>query len=329
MRTSRARRGALAGALVLAGLLGCGVSSATPARPADPAEQWFARGIEAARAGDLASARRAFGAAYALVPSVDILWNLATTERKLDESGSALEHLRTYLASPDARPDRRKLAEEEMLPALELATGHLVIAEAEGAVVHVDGKQVAASTTLDLSPGVHAVTLRRDGLLHSFAVDTPTGVVTHLPAEAPPRPPVAVAVVVPVPALLASSPSSPTTASRTPTVLVLGGAAVLSLAAGIYFSFAARDDQETSDRLLVRMRGDDLSCRRSGSLCDDYESARSGAQRNALLGTSLLVGGGLLAGAAVVSWVLWPAPATRVAPAANKDSASVMLFGRF
>lgn len=77
------------------------------------------------------------------------------------------------------------------------------------------------------------------------------------------------------------------------------------------------------------MRGDDLSCRRSGSLCDDYESARSGAQRSALLGTSLLVGGGLLAGAAVVSWVLWPAPATRVAPAVNKDSASVTLLGRF
>jgi len=214
-----------------------------------------------------------------------------------------------------------------MLPELELATAHLVISEPEGTLVLVDGKPVAASATLDLPPGVHAVSVRRDALVHSFAVDTPAGVLTPLPREAPRSPPVPVPV--PVPALVSSSPGSFSFPSRAPTVLALGGGAVLSVAAGIYFSFAARADQETSDRLLVRMRSDDLSCRRSGSLCDDYESARSAGQRNALLGTSLLVGGGLLGGAAVVAWVLWPSQATRVVPAAAKDSASVNVVGRF
>jgi hypothetical protein len=323
---ARTVRRALAGTALVATVAGASAAFAAPPRRApDAAEQWFAHGLDAARAGDLVGARRAFGAAYALVPSVDILWNLATTERKLGESVLALEHLRAYVASPDARPDRKTLAEAEMLPELELVTAHLVIAEPEGTVVLVDGKPAAASATLDLPAGVHAITVRRDGLTHSFALDTPPGTLTRLaPAEAP-RP-----VPVPVPALVSSPSVAPSLApSRTPTVLVLGGGAVLSVAAGIYFSFAARDDQETSDRLLVRMRTDDLACRRSGSLCSDYDSARSSAQRNALLGTSFLVGGGLLGGAAVVAWVLWPSQATRIAPVTTKDSASVTLMGRF
>ena len=305
-------------------------NAAAATREMDAAQQWFKLGLAAVRAGDLPAARKAFGAAFALVPSVDILWNLATTERKLGDAVAALEHLRAYVASADARADRKKLAEEEMMPELEAATAHLVVAEPEGTVVIVDGKQVGSTATLDLSPGIHAVTIRRDGQDRMVALETPAAIVTRIPGAAPAST-FAVAVtptLAPDPSLAAAQVPS-ATSGRTTAVLGLGGAAVLALAGGVYFALAARADQETSDRLQVQMRGDDLSCRRSGSLCDDFESARSASQRSSLLGTGLLVSGGVLGGAAVAAWVLWPASTTRVAPMAAKDAAGITVVGRF
>lgn len=350
MRARRSRICGLSAAVAALTILAARESSAAPnaAPPAsaqanasdrreiDAARQWFKHGLAAVRAGDLAAARKAFSAAYALVPSVDILWNLASTERKFGDAVAALAHLRAYVADPDARADRKKLA-EEMLPELEAETGHLVLAEPEGTVVVVDGKQVAAWGTVDLAPGVHAVVLRADGRDRTLAVETPAGAVTRLPSAAPIFTPLAVSptptvALTPTPTLaltLAPTPSASPASGRTAAVLGLGGAAVLALAGGVYFALAARADQETSDRLQVQLRSDDLSCRRSGTLCDDFESARSASQRNSLLGTSLLVGGGVLGGAAVAAWVLWPGSATHVTPAATKDAASITMTGRF
>jgi hypothetical protein len=332
----RRLRRAVAAITVVLGLLAAREAEAAPA-DVNAAHQWFARGIEAARAGDLPAARRAFGAAYALVPSVDILWNLAAVERKSGDSVGALEHLRQYVASPESRADRQKIANEELLPELEAACAHLALSEPDGTIVLVDGKQVASTSIVDLAPGIHAVTVQRDGGVRTVPVDLAPALVTHWSASAapsadgpthvPPLPapaPSASPAVAPAWAAPAVGPSS-----RTPAVVALGSAAVVSIAAGVYFAFAARNAQETSDRLEVQLRTDDLSCRRSGTLCDDYDSARSAAQRNGLLGTTLLVSGGILGGTAIATWLLWPSSATRFAPTAAKDSAGVVMSGRF
>lgn len=305
-------------------------SEAAP-RDGDAAQQWFTHGLAAARAGDLPAARRAFGAAYALVPSVDILWNLAAVERKLGDSVAALEHLRLYVASPDARPDRKQLAADELLPELEAATAHLALAEPEGTIALVDGREVPATAALDLTPGVHAITVRRNGTDRTWALYLNASVITRVPAvtviSAPAATPSSGAASAGPAAsglVVARAPSS------APVVLTLGSAALVSIAAGVYFSFLARDAQETGDRLEVQLRTDNLSCRRSGTLCDDFNSARSSAQRSSLLGTTLLVSGGILGGAAISTWLLWPGTkATRLAPTAAKDAAGVVMTGTF
>jgi hypothetical protein len=333
----RRLRHAVAAATIVLGLVAPREAEAAPA-DVSAAHQWFARGLEAARSGDLPAARRAFGAAYALVPSVDILWNLAAVERKNGDTVGALDHLRQYVASPDARADRQKIANEELLPELEAACAHLALSEPDGAVVLVDGKQVAPTSIVDLAPGMHAVTVQRDGAVRTVPVDLAPAVVTRWRALAAPRTegPLQVAPPAPAPApspapSVAPASVAPAVApsSRTPAVVALGGAAVVSIAAGVYFAFAARNAQETSDRLEVQLRTDDLSCRRSGTLCDDYDSARSAAQRNGLLGTTLLVSGGILGGTAIATWLLWPSSATRFAPTAARDSAGVVMSGRF
>jgi hypothetical protein len=333
VRQRRSRR-YLLGVTALLASLSISRASVASSRDADAARQWFAHGLAAAHAGDLAGARKEFAAAYALVPSVDILWNLAAVERKLGDSVAALQHLRTYVASPEARRDRKKLAEEELLPEVEAGTAHLALAEPDGVTVRVDGNQVDGRAVLDLAPGMHAVTISGDGADRTVALELAPSVVTHLPAPTAVAPisradgDVGVAVA-PAPAPAAAIASSPPTWSRTPAIVALGGAAMLTVAAGIYFSFAARNAQETADRLEVQLRSDDLSCRRSGTLCDDYDSARTSAQRGSLLGTTLLVSGGILGGSAIATWLLWPSSATRVTPTAAKDSAGVMMTGRF
>ena len=62
------------------------------------------------------------------------------------------------------------------------------------------------------------------------------------------------------------------------------------------------------------------------------EAKRRGddAQRSSLLGTTLLVSGGILGGAAISTWLLWPGTkATRLAPTAAKDAAGVVMTGTF
>lgn len=353
-KTGAMVRGMVAASCAAAALLGARASAAAPpsatsrAAPmragesseTEAAQRWFSRGLAALREDDWATARRSFGAAYALVPSVDILWNLAITERKLGDNVAALEHLRSYVISAEARADRKKIAEEELLPHLESVTAHLRIAEAEGATVVVDGRRVGASATLDLVPGIHAVVVRVGADERDFAVETPAGVVTTMPpnetrSSGPARGSSPVKVVPPesdgayVTHASASSNATSPSRGRDVAVLGLGGAAVLAIAGGVYFSLAARSEQETSDRLQMQMRGDGLSCRRSRSLCDDFDTASSAAQRNTLVGTALLVSGGMLGGAAVAAWVLWPKATTHVTPMAGKDTAGITMVGRF
>lgn len=304
------------------------------------AQQWFARGVTAARAGDHAAARRAFAAAYSLVASVDILWNLAAAERLSGDSVSAVQHLRAYVTAVDARADRKRLAEEELIPELESQTARLRIEEPEGTIVLVDGKEVPHATTLDVAPGMHAVQTRREGderdaVVEAIAAATitfgrvpvaepPTAKpgATPLTMAAAPVPPTVVPVA-PSPAEVARAPG------RTTTVLALGGIGLAAIATGIVFAVVAREDQADADRLEVKMRDDDRTCKRAASLCSDYDSATSAAQRSMLLSSTLLATGGLMGGAAIAAWILWPTSTTRMVPVAGKDVAGIGLSGRF
>ncbi|MBX3192621.1 MAG: hypothetical protein KF819_36895 [Labilithrix sp.] len=319
----------LAFALVLAsGLALARSTNAAETGDVEAAQRWFESGLAAVRRGELASARRSFGAAYALVPSVDILWNLASTERRLGENVAALAHFRAYVASPEARPDRVKIAEEEVLPELEGATARLSIRADEGASVLVDGRPIGdGSAVVDVMPGMHAIVVKAAGRETTFAVEAIAGRATDVKATMN----VSMSVDVSPTPVVRTNVDAPMKAEsgRTTTVAVLAGAGAAMIAGGVAFTLLARTDQQEADRLHLAMRSDDLSCKRSGTLCDDYEDARSAAQRSSALGTGMLVTGGVLGGAAIVTWMLWPAATTHVVPSATKDAASLSVVGRF
>ncbi len=316
------------------------------------ARQTFARGMSQARKNELEDARRSFAAAYALVPSVDILWNLAMTERGLDRHVEALGHLRLYVASQAARADRKQLAEGELIPELVVATGHLSVHAPEGAVIDVDGVAVA-SPVLDVEPGVHAVGITFGALKEARIVNVASAIETKVDFVKTPAPP---PIEPPLRTIAPDEPASPKS-STTPrprethaherarmwTLLGLGGAAVVSAAGGVVFASMGASDRAEAERLYTKIRDGGESCATGGSICPDHDRASAAANRENAAATTFFVASGVFAGATVAAWLLWPsgddhvddhkaqAPSVRarVLPAAGVNGASVTLHATF
>jgi len=263
------------------------------------------------------------------------LWNLASTERKLGRHVDALRHLRAYVQHTAARADRKQVAVTDLIPELELAVARITFQAPPGTRLTVDGVP-NVGTEIEVEPGIHTVVATLNNDERSLAVDAPAGVTTTTtiafaiaaPPEALAPTPAVVAPVIVAP-LAPSTSKKSSTATRNWTVLGLGATGVIAIGAGVVFAALASDDRSEAERLYTRMRDDDASCKRSGSLCSDHDSARSGAQRNEAISTSMFVTGGVLSGAAIAAWILWPNASTHVTPAASKDAAFVNVTGRF
>ncbi len=306
------------------------------------ASSWFKTGVERARANDFEAARTSFAAAYAIVPSTDILWNLAVAERRSGRPIEALAHFKAYLAEKNARPDRKPQA-EEWIKELESETGRIVIDAPAGTEVVLDGA-VVTEREVRVVAGVHGVTAKRDGRSFSVAVDVLGGgssdvhVVFEEPAPPPPLATVTAAPPIdPLPAFLPLSSPLPVATDRKPetkrnwTSLGLGAGAVAAVGAGFVLALAASSERDDVDEYRARMNQDGFSCKRAGTLCEDYDDTRASAQRLEAASTSMFVAGGALAGAALATWLLWPlrsngAVITPVAGSKGGGAAAIVRF---
>jgi hypothetical protein len=296
--------------------------------------------LRQARRSERQAARISFASANAITPSVDILWNLAAAERRADHTVESLEHLRAYLASPEARADRKPTA-LDWIAELEAKTGTVTVTAPKGATVTVDGV-VATSRPMVLTAGVHAFVITQEGKTRSYAVDVVAGTTTtHVaslvdaPALAkPPSPPSAAAAKA---ATVSSGSSTSTSTStiaispRTWATIGFGASAVLSLGGAIFFSIEAAGARDDADVLHARVQDSSVSCKRAGTLCTDYDDARSRADRFGALATGLYAVGGVLGGASIVSFLLWPRDKkdTVITPVASPSGAGLRMVGTF
>jgi hypothetical protein len=269
-------------------------------------------------------------------------------ERKLGKNVDALHHFRAYVADPNARADRKAFAQTELLNELNDLTAHVTVKAPEGAVVTIDGAPVATAAVVDVEPGMHSIAINGAPALGgpaARAIDaaagstvqvdfTPAPPLTTAAAAPPPSPPIVPAVTAP------SSESSPSS-SRTWAVASMGGGSVLLLAGGIAFASLASLDRTRAERLYSQMQNDNLSCAQSGTICKDHDSASAAADRESAAATTMFVLSGVLAGATIATWLLWPAAnskskaatTTTTTPAASvaftKDGGSIVMTGRF
>ncbi len=115
----------------------------TSAANAAEANQRFREGLDLFRAGNTEGAYLKFKQAYAVLQSVDVLWNLAISELRSNRPLDALAHLREYQADPRAAAADREKAKAYIEEAY-ARTGHLKVEGPAGAEVLVDAKPKGA-----------------------------------------------------------------------------------------------------------------------------------------------------------------------------------------
>jgi hypothetical protein len=296
--------------LALLGLAGLLLAIAVPAFADDPAS----RGIEFYKHHQYEEARQAFEEAYSTQHSTSALLGLAMAELQSNHVLDATRHLRQYLRAPDAPADKLESVRSKWLPQAESQIGRLAIDAPAGAQLVLDGFNQGDNpfpASIDVAPGDHEVEVKLGAWSRSVHVNALRGAIVSVkidrepeaaPSPPPPAPPPAPDVV--------SAPAAhrqPSTA-KIVTVAIVGGAAVI--ATGLAVGFAVGSHNEANQANTLRSGLSSSAC--SGQqqplppTCPELAAATSAQGRDYNLATDLYVTGGVLAGAAVATWLLWP-----------------------
>ncbi|UQA56130.1 PEGA domain-containing protein [Polyangium aurulentum] len=178
---------------------------ATPlahAQGADPvtevARQRYEDGVKAFDAGRFEDARTAFLQAYALKRHPAVLLNLGQSELRSNHPEDAGMHLQQFLREmPSASPEQKAAAEKGIADAKKKTGFVVVLVDANGADVQIDGASVGKSPLLNVvfvKPGPHVVTATYGGKTATTKVDAKQGTATAanlvigVPGSATPQP---------------------------------------------------------------------------------------------------------------------------------------------
>ncbi|MGH7297657.1 MAG: hypothetical protein ACRELB_22155, partial [Polyangiaceae bacterium] len=234
-------------ALVLTGVLLATLSFSPPSFAGDAAvEALIDTGIDRYKRHDYDGARVMFSQAYQADPSqVGTLFNLALAELQSGHPVDAARHLRTFVASPQAQPERVESARSKWLPEAEAEVGRLSIEAPAGTAVSVDGAPLGQAPFGDpiyVAAGQHDLVAKLGSGERSMHVNAVAGKVISVqfvPDENATTP--APVSLPPAPAAAIENPASPDEAAPSPghgappakivTVAVLCGMAVA--AAGV------------------------------------------------------------------------------------------------
>jgi hypothetical protein len=312
------------------------------------ADALVSTGVERYTRHDYEGARDAFARAYELDPSqVGTLFNLALAELQSGHSLEAVRHLRTYLASPLAQPERVDSIRSKWLPQGEARIGRLSVDAPAGSTASVDGVVVGDApfaAPVDVTAGEHDVQAKlgsREQLLH---VSTPAGAIVAVRflssvAEAPPAPasaPLApsasrVATDEPAPA----APSGSSAPAKIVTVSVLGAAALAATGVAIGFGAGSVNAENRAKGLRSSLSTNACAPGQSSlpPACPQLASANSEQDHDYRLQIDFYVTAGALAAVGVATWFLWPRSSTQSAwsihPAFEAHSASAFVVGAF
>jgi tetratricopeptide (TPR) repeat protein len=132
------------------------------------ARELYTKGQQLFRDGDYTAAEHSFEEAYRVAPTPIVLLSIAECQVRTEQFERAAETLETYLREkPDAKDRNEVRTQIDTLrskPALLTVSSNIA-----GADIWVDGNDTGMSTPADLSlsPGVHNVSVVRDGYVRS------------------------------------------------------------------------------------------------------------------------------------------------------------------
>jgi hypothetical protein len=288
------------------------------------AEKRNAEGLERYQRGDYDGARLAFQQAWAVLASVDLLYNLSRAEVKSGHALEAIVHLRQILRNPKATPDDRDKA-QRLLEEANQQTAHIAIEAPAGATIYIDkieSGDAPVGEAFDVTPGKHVCEARANGATRVIEVDASVGAVVTArfaldQARAPTvSAPVPVAAPQPVPR--AGGGSAPVddgreerrrhpheSNARVIVPIVIAGGAVIAAGIGAVFGLVSKGKED--DAATFRANNPPGFCAvQSSGTCGQYASILSSQQSATNAERVLLVTGGVLAVGAVVTYLVWP-----------------------
>jgi hypothetical protein len=314
------------------------------------AEARFKEGLKRHDAGDEEGARLSFLQAFSVLKRPNILFNLARAEQLTNHPVDAIGHYKLFVADNTVTGVDRETARKRIVE-LSAIVGHVLIDAPSGADLWIDGQMLPRKAPLgepaDVAGGMHTVQARLGEQTKTATVTCNPGqtVTAKIEIEITGTP----VVVVPMPGEGGTAPVVPpvqekpfhyeTPTAKVVTVIVLGVGAVGLLAAGIGLEAASSSANNalTADHELIQKMGGNPNtfCTTSpnASPCADEASKASAHAGDANAGVGMFVGTGVLAAAAVVTWVVWPKTkvqdGARIFPIVSPQMAGLGLTGSF
>jgi hypothetical protein len=298
------------------------------------------QGTDRLKAGDYEGAREAFATAYEIRPASATLLKLGMAELESGHPVEAARHLRSYVARPDAPPDKVQAIVTKWLPNAEARTSRLRIDAPPGVEVVVDGhvEGRAPLGLLDVAVGKHDVMVRDGSWSQSREVTTAAGAppepleFQRAAAPSAPSPPATSTAGIPHPA--ADSRSS---RAKLITVVATGSAALVATGLGIAFAVANKTNEHDANGLRENIRNPPNSECYGGSLptqCSILQRDLNAQNQDYHLALAFYVGGATFAAVALTTWLLWPTARGenrngigRLVPTVGQDRAGLALGG--
>jgi hypothetical protein len=303
------------------------------------AAEWLRLGVEDFKRSDYESARMAFGHAYEVEPKAATLLSLALAELQSGHALEAVRHLRAYVKDSGAEPAKVDAVRTKWLPRAEEQTSRVLVEAPGGAEVLVDSRTQGTAPLadpVDVTIGEHDVLARLGPWQASAHVITTGGQVfrAHFemsePSTAPSVAP-ATPSSQPPPAVTEKSTGvrGPSTA-KIVTVASMGTAALITVGLGVVFSLGSRNEASVVSNLRAELPSNS-ACTGSNagsSQCVALQQAGQTQNQDYWAGNGLYIAGGVLAGTALVTWLLWPNQTRQTAwfvrPMLDARSASVL-----
>ncbi|WP_437332344.1 hypothetical protein [Sorangium sp. So ce394] len=315
-------------------------SGAAAARSTD-AEEAFARGERARRAGRWAEAEAAYRAAWQADPRPELAGELGLAELALGRFRDAAEHLGTSLLYPEtlAPAARRRFSEGLQRAEREVSSATVAVSRPE-AEVFIDGRRIGrgqATYFVYLDPGRHEARGRLEGYLDEvYPFEAQRGRESMIGLHLQPKPPPpAAAPVAPVRAAAAAAPA-PASGPAAGTVFRIGGlalaAAGVALGAGLMVEASARGDEAAVLEEAIRRRGGPAACLydEHRAACGELGDERRERDTLEAAAWASFVGAGVVGAVALSSFWWAPAPGTsavRAVPLATAQGGGVLVVG--
>ena len=281
--------------MIVAGVLGAALAQAQP-RPQQAKDHTNA-GMAHAEAGRWEDALRELEQAYALDPTPIHLFDVAQARLKTNRVRAAVDAYAKLEGASSLPPEQQARVREALAEArAKIAHARITVPNARARdVVSIDGTVVARDVLVDLDPGHHVARLLREGASIEKGIDLdPGGSVT-------------ITLVAPTKDAPIAPPPAQAQESGIPTMTwVLGGASILTLSLGAYFSI-------TGYRKYQRLRDDPCS---KSKTCERIET--NDMVTNIVAGDILITAGVTAAVAAAAWWFFSRSPA----PKANVGAGS-------